>query len=449
MALSRNKQLAIFWLFSSLLAAAVLLVVMFAGNDKTFFLPGETSWGHHQIEMQCGTCHGDSFTDETTIQNACMSCHEEELDVALDSHPRSKFTDPRNASRLKRVDARFCVSCHTEHRPEMTQPMGVTLPDDYCAWCHEDVGEERETHAGMEFDTCASAGCHNYHDNRALYEDFLMKHSDLAEPETQLPDLRMREVPARNLISYLDLPEQPESTVPSGSEAPAHNPYIDTAHDLADVTCASCHGDEENWVASPEPDQCGTCHENELDGFLAGKHGMRFAANLSPMTPALARLPMHPEVLHEELTCNSCHSGHAFDTVTASTESCLGCHADEHSQSFTNSPHGELWQQVADGQRQPESAVSCATCHMPRITEDDEPGSPVTVQHNQNDTLRPNEKMIRPVCLNCHELQFSLDALADPALINRNFSGQPSIHVESIDMAEERSRTSNRQDSVY
>ena len=30
----------------------------------------------------------------------------------------------------------------------------------------------------MGFETCASAGCHNFHDNRALYEDFLIKHAN-------------------------------------------------------------------------------------------------------------------------------------------------------------------------------------------------------------------------------------------------------------------------------
>jgi hypothetical protein len=55
------------------------------------------------------------------------------------------------------------------------------------------------------------------------------------------------------------------------------------------------------------------------------------------------------------------------------------------------------------------------------------------VNHNQNDTLRPNEKMIRPVCMACHNLEFSIDALADKALIENNFSGQPSEHIPSID----------------
>ena len=49
--------------------------------------------------------------------------------------------------------------------------------------------------------------------------------------------------------------------------------------------------------------------------------------------------------------------------------------------------------------------------------------------------LQPNEKMIRGVCMKCHGLSFSIDALADPVLIERNFQGQPSRHVESVDMA--------------
>ena len=63
----------------------------------------------------------------------------------------------------------------------------------------------------------------------------------------------------------------------------------------------------------------------------------------------------------------------------------------------------------------------------------------IATNHNQNDTLRPNEKMIRPVCLDCHGLEFSLDALADAALVERNFTGTPTVHVESVEWAMRRS----------
>ena len=40
----------------------------------------------------------------------------------------------------------------------------------------------------------------------------------------------------------------------------------------------------------------------------------------------------------------------------------------------------------------------------------------IFTSHNQSDGLRPNEKMIRPVCLDCHGLGFAIDALADDDL---------------------------------
>ena len=64
--------------------------------------------------------------------------------------------------------------------------MGVTVPQDYCFHCHEDIAVDRPSHQGLAFNSCAIAGCHNYHDNSALYEKFLYKHLDepdcLAEP---------------------------------------------------------------------------------------------------------------------------------------------------------------------------------------------------------------------------------------------------------------------------
>src|SRR5690606_38770307 len=85
-------------------------------------------------------------------------------------------------------------------------------------------------------------------------------------------------------------------------------------------------------------------------------------------------------------------------------------------------------------------AVSCATCHMPvvaeRISEFDL--VPDHVQHNQSATLRPAEKMLRPVCLRCHGLGFATDALADTALVRRNLKGPPAVQIQSIRMAVDR-----------
>ena len=116
----------------------------------------------------------------------------------------------------------------------------------------------------------------------------------------------------------------------------------------------------------------------------------------------------------------------------------MGCHDDTHTRAYKASPHYALWQRELAGAAPPGSGVSCASCHLPRVDHRSDDGKRVLVQHNQNDNLRPNEKMIRPVCMNCHGLGFSIDALADAALIARNFKGQPQVHVRGLEMAEAR-----------
>ena len=378
----------------------------FRGEKRRALLPGETTHGHYQIELSCESCHSESFPDRDAIQQACLSCHDEELTRAEDSHPKSKFTDPRNASRTAKLDARYCVTCHTEHRPDATVSMGLTLPQDYCFQCHLDIAEDRPSHRALGFETCASAGCHNFHDNRALYEDFLVRHAD--------------EAPLRPMATLLTRSARPDPDADDGAaegraEAQEDGPtdWQGSAHHLAGTACADCHGasepSAEQWQLQVSSERCADCHASQYEGFTTGRHGMRLAAGLPPMTPGQARLPMRAEASHASLTCTSCHGAHRFDTQYAASRACLGCHDDSHSRAYTRSPHAELWLAEQSGALPAGSGVSCASCHMPRLVEGDE----VTVQHNQNDNLRPNEKMIRSVCMHCHGLPFSIDALSD------------------------------------
>ena len=296
------------------------------GEDKSIFLPGSTSHGHYQIEMACSACHSEAFGGDEVLQEACTSCHGAELKAANDSHPRSKFTDPRNADRLARLDARVCVTCHVEHRPEITNTMAVTVPEDVCLHCHLDIAEDRPSHAGMGFETCAS--CHNFHDNRGLYEDFLLKHLHEADV---LPQPR---VAARNLRASLETQDSyPFDNYPvrplavAEQDAPLEHRQDDkinqqwheTAHAQAGVNCSACHNDNRaesaNWIEKPDHTVCMNCHQDEGEGFLAGKHGMRLAQDLSPMTPAQARQPMQQQAHNKELTCISCHASHELYTA--------------------------------------------------------------------------------------------------------------------------------------
>ncbi len=426
------------WSAGSLVASSVLATLMVrpdtleaAPIQRTIFLPGDTTDGHYQIELDCNACHGASFSDVEQIQEACETCHADELKRADDSHPQSKFTDPRNADRVESLDARWCVTCHQEHRPDLTTTMGLSLPGDYCYRCHADVGDERPTHRDLPFDSCADSGCHNFHDNRALYEDFLVEHRD--EPV----HLQVALVPARDPLRGAQASSpltRDQHDAPGTVPELAHwvDDWEGTSHAQAGVNCTGCHEDEPGaWRAVPAIDRCGECHEGESQGFLAGRHGMRLAAALPAMTPGEARLPMHADAHDAELGCQSCHGAHDYDTRAAAADACLGCHADDHSRAWEASPHAALWRAEVEGRAAPGSGVSCATCHLPRT----ESGGRIAVTHNQNEFLRPGDKMIRSVCMQCHGLGFALDSLADPALIATNFTGRSARQVESIHFA--------------
>jgi hypothetical protein len=426
------------WLLVTFLVGSYC-VFSLAFDNQSLYLPGRTSDGHYQLELSCKQCH-TPFGG--VAQDACIKCHRDKSDEEgtsnkTNSHAASKFNDPRNADRIAALDARKCMTCHVEHWPEGTHRGGYTVAEDFCVKCHADVGTERPSHAGMSFFSCSDAGCHNYHDNRAANEDFLTEH--LGEPPVLAkPAMPLRASEGKPRLKGLRAADQ---DAPASVQAPqAVAEWEESAHARAGVNCSACHGgaNGSTWNAKPTRTACTGCHGDQDRGFLAGKHGMRQAAGLGPMLPAMARLPMNGESKQVALDCNTCHGTHRYDTRRGAVDSCLGCHADEHSQSYRRSPHFKLWEKEIAGTAAPGTGVSCATCHLPREKRE---GSTVVVQHNQNDNLRPNEKMVRNVCAACHGVGFSLDSIADEDLVRHNFDGRPAKHVASIDMVEKRAKS--------
>ena len=441
-----NLKWWIVWLLVTLSICAYNAYALL-GPDKTIYVGGETTHGHYQIEMSCDSCHGEAFSDEEVMQKSCVRCHSEELEAVDDSHPRKKFTDPRNADRVAILDARYCVTCHIEHKPEVTREMAVTLADDFCVYCHEDVAEDRESHKDLAFNGCSAAGCHNYHDNSALYEDFLVKHAN--EPATS----EVAVVPTKNYTEWLELVDETERVSLSRENANSQHAtnsmkfselveWEESGHAQQGVNCMGCHKSTndsgQEWLAKPDYQACNQCHKQEVKGFQMGKHGMRTAVDLPAMQPGLARLPMKEDSIDRHLGCSSCHSGHTFDTRRAAVEACLTCHNDEHSLAYKASPHYQLWQEASSGKGETNSGVSCATCHMPREEIREKGEKRIAVQHNQNMNLKPNEKMMRSVCMHCHGYEFAMNALADEALIQKNFNGGPTVNIESAEWAVKR-----------
>jgi len=422
------------------LALAGYLLGALVSKDRQVFLPGPTTHGHYQIELDCNACHTPMMGVKV---DACEQCHGAELTEADDSHPAAKFRDPRNAELLTRIQVTHCVTCHVEHRPELTRSMGVTLPEDYCVRCHEDIAQERPNHAAYGFETCLNGACHNFHDNRALSEDFLAEH--LHEPA-------MLAEPVGGGVAK----GAPTSSGWTAAEHDADAAEIDGAaleravsewsasrHAAAGVNCRGCHEAEQRWVARPTHTACQSCHGAEVEGYLRGRHGMRLQAGLSPMQPGLARLPMRDDAASLSLGCGSCHGAHEERPHVSAVSACMTCHDDAHSRAYEGSKHAASWRREVAGEGAQGTGVSCATCHLPAVRTSPAAAASHT-QHNQNDNLRPNEKMIRSVCMQCHGLQFALDALADSELVRRNFQGLPSKTIESLRMvAQKRSVTAD------
>jgi len=215
-----------------------------------------------------------------------------------------------------------------------------------------------------------------------------------------------------------------------------------SAHALAEVNCSSCHQNEEtkNFVAQPTEESCKSCHENSVDTFLLGKHGIRTLEGLAPLTPAMAHLPMK-DGADRQLSCNTCHNVHTVNTYEAAVDSCLTCHADNHSLNYKNSPHANIFREIGTLPRPSQDAVTCATCHLPRSVSGDE----VLVNHNNTYTLKPRDRMVKEVCMNCHGLEHSFNSIFDDELVEANFARPPTQKLPTFQLVRdlEKKRSSN------
>jgi len=437
------------WFISTIISAGYLSYSLLA-DDKEFFLPGVTSKGHYQIELACDSCHGGGFEGQEVIEKSCHTCHLNDLKITNDSHPRKLFTDPRNYKQVELIDASKCVTCHREHKPDITRDEGVTVEKDFCFLCHNDIAKDRKSHKTFAKDSCADSGCHKYHDNRSLYEDFLLKHADKPDtlPNASLPQ-RNYAIVMQKLNKETILPLSiNEHDAPKDLEVEKKilQQWQNNRHAKGGVNCRKCHTTEEtknnnsNWLNKPNISTCKKCHKEEAKGFLSGLHGMRLKQSLPAMSPADARQKMKKEAPTQHPGCIACHSSHEFDIQRAAVEACLSCHDDKHSLAYKKSLHYQMWKKSQTSNKDNPTGVSCATCHLPRQVKRIQGHDVIRVQHNQNDNLRPNEKMIRSVCLNCHGLAFSINSLADTDLVKHNFSGQPKLKIKSIDMVKNRAQ---------
>ncbi|MEM9003038.1 MAG: cytochrome c3 family protein [Cyanobacteria bacterium P01_F01_bin.86] len=209
-----------------------------------------------------------------------------------------------------------------------------------------------------------------------------------------------------------------------------------SAHALNDINCSSCHEQTETkaFVANPDHESCRTCHEQSVDTFLLGKHGIRLLEGQTPLTPAMARLPMKAEAHDLQMNCGTCHDVHSANTVQASVDSCLTCHNDTHSLNYENSTHAELFMADRSLPRPSANSVSCSTCHLPRHEVQSGDDTLTLVNHNNTYTLLPRDRMVKEVCLNCHSVEYGYNSIFDDDLVEANFDKPPSLELETFDL---------------
>jgi len=417
------------WVILTGVGMILALSGAFFMDHRGVFLPGRTSDGHHAIEQSCNSCH--AAFDAVPNKN-CSGCHAAELKD--DTHPVKLFDDPRWADMLQKINALECVTCHREHE---VLPRSVSIDKSFCYPCHDDVTDKRESHKNLSPTSCWDAGCHNYHDNTALNIAFLAKRMG----KSAAP-------PAGAVLARAAFPPKAEPAPPDGPSGKLRSEEIlrawrGSSHAQRSVNCSDCHG-KPSFDDAPTASACTRCHAFEVESFGRGKHGASLSVKLPALTPVDARRPMNAEAMDRPVNCSACHDPHGVNTRKAAAESCLGCHGDRHSRSFKGSKHGRQFFSET-GARPSATGVSCATCHMPRVRLNGERDGRVVVNHNNSWTLLPRDRMVKQVCLGCHDLEFSIDSIFDERLIQNNFQGTPVKRHETLKMVEADSRgeTSN------
>jgi hypothetical protein len=176
------NQQAVVIIAGFLLLGWLMATFTFGTGQQTIFLPGETSEGHALFEASCTSCH-EGF--KPVSNETCLRCHETEM--AEDKHGAKKFRDPRYAEDLAKLEVLTCTTCHNEHVHMYGR--GVHLQPNLCMTCHQGIIEgDMQSHNGFEASGCWAAGCHNYHDHRAISTGFLYDNLD------QLPMLQLQTV---------------------------------------------------------------------------------------------------------------------------------------------------------------------------------------------------------------------------------------------------------------
>ncbi len=74
--------------------------------------------------------------------------------------------------------------------------------------------------------------------------------------------------------------------------------------------------------------------------------------------------------------------------------------------------------------------MTCATCHLPREVS----GDAILVNHNNTYTLKPRDRMVKEVCMNCHGVEHAYNSIFDDELVEANFARPPTQKLQTFQL---------------
>ncbi|GAA6181910.1 hypothetical protein NBRC116594_33480 [Shimia sp. NS0008-38b] len=117
---------------------------------------------HHLIGLRESSV---DFGYQPVTSTACLACHAR----PNERHPIYRFNEPRFSEAVRKVDARSCLGCHSEHGPQI-----VDVQIGMCSNCHTDIVVKNDP-IDIKHDTLIRDGrwescltCHDFHGNHAF-----------------------------------------------------------------------------------------------------------------------------------------------------------------------------------------------------------------------------------------------------------------------------------------
>ena len=299
---------------------------------------------------QCISCHAErAVAKKPTGPQTCNACHINDLEEPS-TPDEVRFNAVLHASHADKASLE-CNSCHHAYSPLEKKAVYVKGEEGSCAYCHmesvpETVAEDMPASSLQTASHDQCLNCHLETQKKQEEQRAEVKTGPLlcSECHTSEPVESARPVPEKMRLKR----NQPDAVV-IGAKAFADNPdkalvpFNHKAHELADISCQSCH--------HKSLTSCTECHTP-----TGSEKGGRVTLETAMHTKRSDRscIACHNEV-KKAPECAGCHLA-MKETPEASSDSCIACHSLKKEEGKPL-PEGEALAQMMEMRRMPEPST--------------------------------------------------------------------------------------------